>query len=364
MKKDIKTIKEFSNIPDCLLMDIGTGTKDVLCFSRERILENNIKLVVPTPSNVMAEKLEGEGRDLSISGYTMGGGYLAKVLKSHLEKGYKLKMEKAPAFTIRNNLEEIRETKVELCEKIEKSDYFFDEIELKEYFGFLKNHSVKTEKISTIGISVQDHGYHTSEESSRRNRFKYFFERLERNPDPKNLVFRKAGIPDVFGRMKSAEKCVTDFNPELDVFLIDTSFSAILGCPFDSRLNSINGPVLYINFGNGHTMACVLYKGKMQAFFEHHTRILKQKPEKIKEYLVRLVEGNLPSDEVFNDDGNGCFTFQSQPFSRVSGIVVTGPQRFLMSQSGLEKYIEAAPAGDMMMTGPLGLLKGMTFFDN
>ncbi|MBF0409483.1 MAG: hypothetical protein HQM10_19240 [Candidatus Riflebacteria bacterium] len=361
--KKIKTISDFSRIPDCILMDIGTGTKDILCFSAGRTLENNVKLVIPTPANILAEKIENENRDLKISGYTVGGGYLAKVLKHHCEKGFKLQMERMAALTVRNNLEEVLESGIEVCERIENPDYFFDEIELEKHFSFLKSHGENTAEISLVGISAQDHGFHTNEESSRKNRFKYFFQQLEKDPDPSNLVFTPENLPDVYGRLKSAVECVRKFNPALSIILIDTSFSAILGCPYDPRVSAISGPVLYINFGNGHTMACILYSGKIQAFFEHHTRLLREDPGKIKDFMVRMCEGKLTSEEVFLDEGNGCFTFEAQPFSKISAVVVTGPQRVLMASSGIEGYIEASPAGDMMMTGPIGLLKGYALRD-
>ena len=57
---------------------------------------------------------------------------------------------------------------------------------------------------------------------------------------------------------------------------------------------------------------------------------------------------------------SGCVTFEKQPFRNIAGVVVTGPRRHLMAQSGVPGYIEAAPGGDMMMTGPLGLLRGLS----
>ena len=358
------------NLPPALLMDIGTGTKDVLCFTPTDTLENNIKLVVPTPASLMAEQLETWVGDLAISGYTMGGGYLAKVLRHHREKGHRICMESFPAFTVRNNLEEITASGIEVVERIDKPTHVFDEIELPLYFDLMTRFGFNPDQIKVIGVSVQDHGFHTHDESSRKNRFKYFLEHLEKAAAPRSLVFTPADLPDVFQRLKSAGLCISRFRPDLKVVLIDTSFSAILGCTFDPRVAALQGPVLYINFGNGHTMACILdsrpdekkpsgHSNRLLSFFEHHTRILKQKPECLKDYVRRLAEGNLPSDEVFEDDGNGCVTFEKIPFEKLAGIVVTGPQRYLMARTGIGSSIEAAPGGDMMMTGPLGLLHGM-----
>ncbi|MFZ2960074.1 MAG: DUF1786 family protein [Candidatus Ozemobacteraceae bacterium] len=372
MKKGSKRVKTSSDksppsttlpeilrgLPNTLAMDIGTGTKDVLYFSAANTIENNIKFVVPTPAKLMAERLLLETGPLSIAGYTMGGGFLAQVLREHREKGQRVVMEQLPAFTVRNNLEEILASGIEVVDKINDPTHFFDEIELPLYFDLLKRFRVDVRQVKTIAISVQDHGYHTNEESSRRNRFKYFLEHLEADRTPRALVFTPKTLPKVFGRLYSGALSVAHYDPFLQVILVDTSFSAILGCSFDPRVAALKGPLLFINFGNGHTMATVMHEGRIQAFFEHHTRLLKDKPQAMLDFMTRLTEGRLTSDEVFDDDGNGCVTFEPQPFSRISGIVVTGPKRAIMTETGLGSFIEAAPGGDMMMTGPLGLLHG------
>jgi len=356
----VNPLKSLNNCPDTLAMDIGTGTKDILHFQGQNTLENNLKLVVPTPASIMAEHLENHTGDLAIAGYTMGGGYLAKVLRKHAAKKSRVRMEKLPAFTIRNNIEEITDAGIEIIDKVDDPTHIFDEIELPFLFDLLNRFGKKTGDIKVIGLSVQDHGFNNSDESSRKNRFKYFLEHLRKDLSPKSLVFTAPDLPKVFGRLGSGALCVSHFDPSLKIVLIDTSFSAILGCLLDSRVAAISGPVLYINFGNGHVMACVLCEGKIQAFYEHHTRVLKTKPSTIRTSMERLVEGKISSDEVFDDEGNGCMTFQPQPFRDLAGIVVTGPQRYLAEASGLGNYMEAAPGGDMMMTGPLGLLRGLS----
>ncbi len=363
------------NLPPTLLMDIGTGTKDVMCFTPEDTLENNIKFVVPTPASLMAEQLERYEADLAVSGYTMGGGYLAKVLRHHREKGFRVRMESLPAFTVRNNVQEIKDSGIEIVDRIEHPTHVFDEIELPLYFDLMRRFGFNPDSVKVIGVSVQDHGFHTHDESSRKNRFKYFLEHLEKAAEARSLVFTGRDLPEVFQRLQSAALCISKHRSNLKCVLIDTSFSAILGCTFDPRVAALKGPVLYINFGNGHTMACIIDSSavagsnaasdqpagsaRLLSFFEHHTRILKQKPECLNDYVHRLAEGRLESNEVFEDDGNGCVTFEKIRFDQLSGIVVTGPQRWLMPRTGIGPCIEAAPGGDMMMTGPLGLLHGM-----
>jgi uncharacterized protein (DUF1786 family) len=356
----MNAIDLLKHCPPSLVMDIGTGTKDVMFFSPENTLENNMKFVVPTPASLMADRIEAYQGDVAVGGFTMGGGWLAKVLKKHVEKGFKVAMETAPAYTVRNNLEEVREAGIEVVERVESPTHYFDEVELPLYFDLFGRFGGVRETVKVIGLSVQDHGYNSREESSRHNRFRYFLDHLHQDAVPERLVFSGNNLPEVFGRLRSGADCVRAFDPACQTVLIDTSFSAILGCPFDPRVAALPGSVLYINFGNGHTMACILRENRIQSFFEHHTRIIREKPEVMKDFMIRLAAGNLSTEEVFEDDGNGCVTFEKVDFSRLGGIVVTGPRRHLMTKTGLGDFIEAAPGGDMMMTGPLGLLRGLS----
>ncbi len=55
--------------------------------------------------------------------------------------------------------------------------------------------------------------------------------------------------------------------------------------------------------------------------------------------------------------GHGLFYLEEPPgFDRIDLVAVTGPNRSLMRGSGLEVYYPS-PGGDMMMTGPMGLVR-------
>ncbi|MFW6117819.1 MAG: hypothetical protein ACOC6G_04455 [Thermoproteota archaeon] len=52
------------------------------------------------------------------------------------------------------------------------------------------------------------------------------------------------------------------------------------------------------------------------------------------------------------------YSFLSEPpgFSRIEEIIVTGPNRKILTRGSLPVHT-AAPAGDVMMTGPIGLVE-------
>ena len=60
-----------------LTVDIGTGTQDIFLYNSELDMENNFKLVVPSPTMMVHRQIKqatSEGVPILLSGVTMGGG--------------------------------------------------------------------------------------------------------------------------------------------------------------------------------------------------------------------------------------------------------------------------------------------------
>ena len=153
--------------------------------------------------------------------------------------------------------------------------------------------------------------------------------------------------------MKSAAEASRRQLPNAKVLLMDTAPDALLGCMKDPAVEK-SDPVLAVNVGNGHTMAALIIKGEIVSVMEHHTRLLT--PRKIRRLLVTFADGKLTDEQVFQDNGHGLFYLAEPPgFSRIQKLAATGPNRSLLSDTKLPIHF-AAPAGDVMMTGPLGLV--------
>ena len=104
-------------------------------------------------------------------------------------------------------------------------------------------------------------------------------------------------------------------------------------------------------------MAAIIYKGQIMALMEHHTRLLN--PERIEKLLVNFADGNLTDEEVFNNGGHGLFFLEPPSgFSKIEKILATGPNRNLLTKTNLQVHF-VAPAGDVMMTGPIGLVEAI-----
>jgi uncharacterized protein (DUF1786 family) len=177
---------------------------------------------------------------------------------------------------------------------------------------------------------------------------------LEKDNRLLSFLYKAPKIPEHYLRMNSIVDAARDTLGPVPVYLLDTSISALAGCQMDTRISNMD-PVLLVNIGNGHTVAAIISGDRIQAFFEHHTSMLTQK--KLEYYLKKISEGNLTNQEVYKDGGHGAVTINDPPgFTGIEKIAITGPKRKLLENSELD-IIEASPGGDVMMTGPHGLLK-------
>ena len=71
-----------------------------------------------------------------------------------------------------------------------------------------------------------------------------------------------------------------------------------------------------------------------------------------------FVRGELSKKEVFEGNGHGVITLR--PYKGEVSVFVTGPNRDLFKDTSF-KFIYAAPGGNTMMTGPMGLVKAAQF---
>ena len=90
-----------------LAVDIGTGTQDILLFDSERTPENCLKLVMPSPTLLVAQQVRrvtAAGQPLVISGPIMGGGPCSWAVEDHRRAGSagrsRPRMRPAPSTTI------------------------------------------------------------------------------------------------------------------------------------------------------------------------------------------------------------------------------------------------------------------------
>ncbi len=335
-----------------LAIDIGAGTQDILLFDSQRKIENCTSLVLPTPSRIFAERLKAIEGDAYIHGDTIGGGSLTQAILNHLKKGHRVVMEESAAYSIRNNLNEVKSMGIEVGTEPESNHFQklkIQEIDLPLLQSFLSSFG-EDFKIDVIAIAVQDHGVAPEGISDRAFRFENMERMLRKDNRPETFQHSEDSVPVHFLRMRSALKAVRRTH-SIPVVMMDTSFSAILGC-----IEEVTGPSLVVNVGNGHTIAALVNQRRIEGLYEQHTHELT--PEKLEGDLGLFLQGELDSRKVFEENGHGVINLK--PFYGDVLIFVTGPNRDLFKATSF-KFIYAAPGGNTMMTGPMGLVRAAQF---
>ncbi|MGA9099493.1 MAG: DUF1786 domain-containing protein [Methanotrichaceae archaeon] len=332
-----------------LAIDVGAGTQDILFYREDVSIEGSIKMILPSQTVIVAGRIDDARQrchDVFLEGPTMGGGASTSAVMRHLAAHLKVYATPSAAATINDNLERVEKLGIVIQEEapasaevIETGD--IDIPALCNAFG-LFDIDLPVE----IAVAVQDHGY-SPNRSNRLVRFEHMANAIASGGTIEAFAYRLP--PDNMTRMLAVKNYLE--KEGFEAILMDTGPAAIFGAAMDSHCIE---PALIINFGNGHTVVALLDDGRIISLFEHHTSQLS--PEKLKSYLDSLRSGNLKNSDIFNDGGHGAYIGESP--EKIESMVVTGPRRDSFLRSGvLKDAVAAAPGGDMMITGCIGLLK-------
>ncbi len=332
-----------------LAVDVGAGTQDILLYREDISLEGSAKIILPSPTVIVAKRIYealAQGKDVFLEGPTMGGGPLTEAVIRHLGAGLKVYATPSAAATINDNLGRVAQMGVTIqaemppgAQRIFTGD--LDIPALKAAFGLFG-----LDLPTHIAVAVQDHGF-SPNRSNRIVRFEHMAAAIRGGGRIEEFAFREP--PIAMTRMRAVKDYVAQIGHI--PLLMDTGPAAIFGAATDPHFIE---PGLIMNFGNGHTVAAIVSQGRITALFEHHTNLLSL--QKVQHFAAELCQGTLKNSQVFEDGGHGAF-IESVP-DQVRSTLVTGPRRQDFLQSGaLEGAVAAAPGGDMMITGCIGLLE-------
>ncbi len=353
-----------------LAVDIGTGTQDIFLYNSRLDMENNFKLVVPSPTMILRQQIRqstARKESLLLTGVTMGGGPCAWAAEEHLRAGLAVYATPEAARTFNDDLAAVREMGVTLVSEDESQalpatvrhlcmqDFDFETIsQAFQRFG------VSLAGLAAIAIGVFDHGNAPPGVSDRKFRFDYLDGRIRQHNRLGAFAYRAQDIPASMTRLQ----CVADSARQVDYPLVvmDTAPAAVLGAMFDPLVAS-RERVIITNIGNFHTLAFRMGRSGIEGLFEHHTGFLDRK--KLEGFLRALGDGSLRSEQVYEDHGHGALMYDPTPLSLGEAgfdVVVTGPRRGLFppnhsdSQPAHLQPYYPAPFGDMMITGCFGIL--------
>ena len=335
-----------------LAIDVGTGTQDIMIYDTEKELENSIKLVLPSPHLYISQQMSEIENDIYFKGEIMGGGKIKRSILEHMEKGYKVVMEPVCAKTIRDDLNQVKAIGIEIADNEKEYKGYtkitMGDINITKLSEFLLGYDLEFD-FDEIAIAVQDHGYNENM-GDRDFRFEKIREKVSKPISPLEFGF-KVDVPEYFTRMQAVRRQIKNEGIETVPLVMDTKFASIAGMCYDDVAKKLNSFIV-IDIGNGHTTAASIEDGKIQGVFEHHTSSLTG--ESLERYMKRLASGEITHEEVHEDHGHGAHVLN--PISKIEKVIVSGPKRELIEKTNLDWH-HAAPGGDVMMTGTIGLIK-------
>ena len=385
-----------------LAIDIGTGTQDILLFDGDRELENCVKMVMPSPTVVVAGQTlaaTAGGRPILLEGVTMGGGPSDWAAMDHVRAGHPVYATPDAARTFDDDLEGVARMGIQVVaddearvlgrrpgvERVGLRDLRVDAVR-----GALRGFGAD-DRFDALAVAVFDHGAAPPGYSDRVFRFDYLAERIRRAGDSsaRSGQARSAGqalaafayprdaIPPSMTRLRAVADSLADGEPlPMPLLMMDTAPAAVLGALEDPQLAG-RPELIVANVGNFHCLAFRLEGGRIGGLFEHHTGELT--PGELETYLDKLIAGTITNREVFEDMGHGALMFEPPGARSADGgaghaglgparplrapfLAITGPRRGLLRDSRLAPYL-AVPHGDMMLAGCFGLLRAYAAHD-
>jgi uncharacterized protein (DUF1786 family) len=353
-----------------LTVDIGTGTQDIYLYDSNLDMENNFKLVVPSPTMIIHQQIKTatEHRDpILLTGVTMGGGPSTWATEGHIRAGLPVYATSEAARTFNDDLTVVKEMGIEVVSEDEARllpdtirrlrlrDFDFQSIASAfQTFGIALDH------LAAVAVGVFDHGNAPANISDRQFRFDYLDERIRKQNRLSAFAYRGEDVPAIMTRLQSVVDSAVGI--DFPLVLMDTAPAAVLGATLDPKV-AVRERVMIANVGNFHTLAFRMGKNGIEGLFEHHTGLVDM--HKLEALLLALADGKIRREDVFNDQGHGALMYDSTPLPLGQGeydVVITGPRRNLFQTGGSSdksttlRPFYPAPFGDMMITGCFGLL--------
>ena len=342
-----------------LLVDIGAGTMDILCY--DDASDFHFKAVVKSPVRTLAEQAERLQGNLLVTGCEMGGGRVSGVLRQRAQVA-DVAMTASAAATLHHDPERVRGWGIRLIVDEEADGLRHDDRYSSLILGDLQIQ--RLERIidgfgipfafDVAGICAQDHGVPPPGVSHLDYRHHIFKERLDIEPFPHALLFKSDELPKTFSRLWAIAQTAGHL-PADEIYVMDSGMAAILGASLDARAMD-RDRILVLDMATSHTVGATLEDGKMAGFFEYHTHDVTL--DRLESLLPDLADGRLDHETVLAEGGHGAYIRKAVGFDTIEAIIATGPKRGLVHGTKLP-MVFGAPMGDNMMTGTVGLLEAI-----
>ncbi len=342
-----------------LMIDIGAGTMDILCYVPDEKM--HYKAVVMSPVRTLAAHIESKPGNLVVTGVEMGGGPVTEALQKRARTAEVI-MSASAAATIHHDMTRVEGLGIRVVTNQKAEDFkrnpdyqsiVLGDIEPQRIRRIVESFGLPL-KFESVAVCAQDHGVAPRGVSHLDFRHQLFKGQLDRHPYPHTLLYEAPKIPAEFNRLKSIAQAAAQL-PTRSVYVMDSGMAAIAGSALDAMVRN-STTFMVLDIATSHTVGAVLSNGELMASFEYHTHDITL--ERLEQLLNDLPAGRLDHAQILAEGGHGAYLRQAPGFDRVEAIVATGPKRRLMADTHLP-VTWGAPWGDNMMTGCVGLIEAV-----
>src|SRR2546426_8449668 len=105
-----------------LAVDVGTGTQDILLFESGKTIENCFKMVMPSPTVIIAERIKRateQRQPIVLTGVTMGGGPCHWAARDHALAGNAVAVTSEAGRTFDDDLSMVEQMGFEIIDDAE-----------------------------------------------------------------------------------------------------------------------------------------------------------------------------------------------------------------------------------------------------
>lgn len=329
-----------------LCLDIGSDTQKALLARAGQECANWPRWLLPSPARLVAQRI----RELTmlrcgvwLSGGIMGNGFL-DALRAHLAAGLPTCATASASGAIDEDMEAVRALGVTIANTCPADcvPVHLEDFSPEFWQGLLRLCALPQPHM--ILAAAQDHG--SLAEPHGQGRMQDWHDVLTANPDPSSWIYPQ--VPTSHPRLYALQERTG--GP-----VADSTTAVILGALSDAAVlkRSFREGITIVNAGNEHTVAALVYQGRVCALYEHHTE--KREIPHLVEDLRQLQLRWLPGERVRASGGHGIAV--GDPCVAAEGFAPTfllGPRRGLLAGHGRD----IAPHGDMPHAGCFGILHG------
>lgn len=342
-----------------LMIDIGAGTMDILCFDSSS--GEHFKAVAMSPVRHVALHITHTQGPLAVSGAEMGGGPVTEVLKQRARQN-EVVISPAAAATLHHDPDRVRNWGFNISDDSQIQQLVADGTHTAVTLGDVEPQRI-TSIVEGVGLSMdfeavvlcaQDHGVAPAGVSHLDFRHNLFQQMLNNDPVPASLLFRSDEIPSAFNRLTCIAQTARQLNAR-EIYVMDSGMAAMTGAAQDAQAHK-KAPIAILDVATSHTVVATLEGDQVAGVVEYHTRDITL--ERVEQLIYALADGQIAHERIIAEGGHGAYLRKAVGFANLKAIIVTGPKRRLMAASRLPIQW-GAPWGDNMMTGTVGMLEAV-----